>query len=103
MPNPDMRSWLPAKGALRFSAAGPALRRPLGWHSVRAISRPVWAAIGASVAGLVMLLGFQQVISQSVVQIDRERAATAVLDNQVWHCKRLNRSDERKQCLVALR
>ncbi len=103
MHTPDLRSWLPATGALQFSAAGRALRRPWGLHSLRAVRRETWTALAAALLGMALLLGFQQVVSKSVVQIDRDRAATAMLDTQIWHCKRLNGSAERTQCLLDLR
>jgi hypothetical protein len=102
MTQPDLRCRLPATGALEFSASGRAWRRPLGRHSLKTISRPMWAALAATGASLVLLVGFQQVVSQSVVQAEQRKAATLALDDSIWRCKLLLSSADRMRCLTPL-
>jgi hypothetical protein len=69
---------------------------------LKTISRPMWAALAATAASLVLLVGFQQVVSQSVVQAEQRKAATLALDDSVWRCKLLLSSADRTRCLTTL-
>ena len=100
MLTPDPR-WL-------LAASGPSVARQAqrwsGWQqALRAISLPVWATILASLVGFALLVSFQQVVAQSVVQGEQRRTATAAHDRTVWLCKRLSGGPGRDECLAQLR
>ena len=67
------------------------------------MSLPVWATVLASLVGFGLLISFQQVVAQSVVQGEQWRTAIAAQDRQMWLCKRLLASASREQCLAQLR
>ena len=106
MSTPDFRCWLPASGLARFSASGLAMRWPLNAQTLQAmlgdVSRTTWSALAAAVAGCALLLGFQQVVSQSVLQIEQRRVLSAAQDEQLWRCKQLPKHSERVQCRADL-
>ena len=62
MPTPDLRWLLPATHAPRAPTAPRA---------------PVWPAVAAAVAGLGLLLAFQQVVAQAVAQGELRRSTAA--------------------------
>ena len=64
------------------------------------MSLPVWATVLASLVGFGLLISFQQVVAQSVVQGEQRRTATAAHDRTVWLCKLLRGGSGRDQCLA---
>lgn len=67
------------------------------------MSLPVWATILASLVAFGLLVSFQQVVAQSVVQGEERRTATAAHDRAVWLCKSPHGRASRDQCLAQLR
>lgn len=59
----------------------------------------VWPTAAAALAGLGLLLAFEQVVAQSVVQAEQRRAATAAHSLSLWRCKLLHRPSDREDCL----
>lgn len=100
MHTPDPR-WLLA--ATVPSDARPTLHWPWWRHALHAMSLPVWGTILASLVGFALLVSFQQVVAQSVVQGEQRRTATAAHDRQLWLCKQIHASASRGQCLAQLR
>jgi hypothetical protein len=100
MHTPDPRCLLAATG---LSDARPPLSMH-GWrHALHAMSLPVWATILASLVGFGLLVGFQQIVAQSMVQGEQRRTATQAHDRSLWLCKLLPGSVGRDQCLAQLR
>lgn len=100
MHSPDPRWLLAASGP---SDARQALGLPWWQQALHAMSLPVWATILASLVGFALLVSFQRVVAQSVVQGEQRRTATAASDRTVWLCKRLQGSAGRAQCLAQSR
>lgn len=100
MHSPDPRWLLAASGP---SDARQALGLPWWQQALRAMSLPVWATILAALVGFGLLIGFQQVVAQSVVQGEQRRTATAAHDRTVWLCKLLRGGPSRDQCLAQSR
>ncbi len=102
MRDQDLR-WLPT----RTGAPGPG-RQPTHtvWHWLRFASSllryPVWPALLAAVLMLVLLLSFQRVVAQGVVQGEQRRNAVAAESDDLWRCRRINRPDLRRSCLARL-
>ena len=59
----------------------------------------VWPTAAAALAGLGLLLAFEQVVAQSVVQGEQRRVATAAHSLSLWRCKLLPKPSEREDCL----
>ncbi|MDP1900815.1 MAG: hypothetical protein Q8K96_10225 [Rubrivivax sp.] len=67
------------------------------------MSPSVWATILASLVGFGLLLSFQQVVAQSVLQGEQRRTAAAAHVRKQWICQLLPGSARRDECLVQLR
>lgn len=100
MHSPDLSCLLAASGP---SDARQALRLPWWQLALNAMSRPVWATVLASLVGFGLLVSFQQIVAQSMVQGEQRRTATEAHDRALWLCKRLPGSAGRDQCLAQLR
>jgi hypothetical protein len=100
MNTPDPRWLLAASGP---SHARLSQRRPWGHHALAAVSLQVWATALAALVGFGLLVSFQQVVAQSVVQGEHRRTATAARDRTLWLCTLLNGSASRDQCLARSR
>jgi hypothetical protein len=100
MHTPNLRCSLATTGP---SDARQALRWP-GWQpALHAMSLPVWATLLASLLGFGLLVGFQQVVAQSVVQGEQRRTATAAQDRTGWLCQQQHAHASRDRCLALLR
>jgi hypothetical protein len=97
MHTPDPRWLLTASGP---SDARQALGLPWWQQALHAMSLPVWATVLAALVGFALLVSFQQVVAQSVVQGEQRRTATAAHDRTVWLCKLLPGRTSRDECLT---
>jgi hypothetical protein len=83
MPTPDLRWLLPARHALR------APKPPRA---------PVWPVATAVVVGLGLLLAFQQVVAQAVVQGELRRSNAAAQHAIDWRCQLDRRAGSPAAC-----
>lgn len=67
------------------------------------MSRPAWATVVASLVGIGLLVSFEQVVAQSVMQGELRHAAMAAHERTSWLCKRPNGSAGRDQCMAHMR
>lgn len=63
---------------------------------------PAWPRIAATVAGIALLIAFQQVVRAGVQQGDARRQAVAVRADAEWRCKALRKLSARVDCLLQL-
>ena len=102
MRDQDLR-WLSARTGA--PAAGYAPTRTV-WHWLRFVLSllryPVWPALVAAVLLMALLLSFQRVVAQGVVQGEQRRSAVAAEADDLWRCRRINRPDQRRSCLSRL-
>ena len=69
---------------------------------LRRLHATVWPTAAAALAGLGLLVAFEQVVAQSVVQGEQRRVATAAHSQGLWRCKLLRQLAEREQCLIRI-
>jgi hypothetical protein len=71
------------------------------WRMVLPAMRPsLWPVVITALLALGLLLAFQQVVAQVVVQADQQRAATLAQHEIAWGCKLMREPRERDGCLA---
>lgn len=85
-------------------AAPPALRRRLEawWFGLPEALRTPWPLALALATSLALLLGFHQVVQESVRQGELLRMNTATHAQAVWRCNALNTIRKRADCMAEL-
>lgn len=98
----DLR-WLPVN--IGAPSPRPVATRTV-WHGLRfalsLLRYPVWPALALTVLLLALLLSFQRVVAQGVVQGEQRRNAVAAETDDLWRCRRIDRPDQRRACLAKL-
>ena len=97
MQGQDLR-WLdPAPWGARTPVPPP----PAAWRrALLALRYPVWPRLVAGLLLVGLLLLFQRVVAQGVVQGELRRADMAARADSLWRCRLISRLDERNLCLV---
>jgi len=75
---------------------------PQSWRGSLALPAKAWPAVLASVAVLVMLVAFDQVVRGAVIQSELRRQAAAVHAEAAWRCKALRGRGVSQVCLAQL-
>lgn len=101
MQEQDLRWMLAATGNHRVQLRA-ASRRAWWKRSLHALRYPVWPMVIMAVLLSGMLLMFQRVVAQGVVQGEQRRSATAAHANGLWRCRSINQIDERSLCLAQM-
>lgn len=101
MQDQDLRWLLAATG--NHSVQPRAASRRAWWRrSLLALRYPVWPMVIMTLLMLGMLLMFQRVVAQGVVQGEQRRSAMAARADGLWRCRLINQVDERRHCLAQM-
>ena len=75
---------------------------PPSWRGILVLPAKAWPAVLASVAILVLLVAFDQVVRGAVIQSELRRQAAAVHAEAAWRCKALRGRGVSQTCLAQL-